>query len=452
MLSLARAKTAVAPNNVDPRSNTVGDARDRGWRLTHHAVLWDTLSSAILAHMNDLNNPHRPATLIQPSSGRSQATAVVREPLRSDRETATQDNPRLECLDALRGIAAVVVLFQHVVSMFPRPEGEFVSRILHRILSTSGSAAVDLFFVLSGFVLTLPYIGTRARGMDYTDFAVRRVMRLYPAYWIAVAVALLARFAISDDLHASALTEWTATYWSVPLTASEVLRTFSMVVPFDSGALNTVFWSLLVEMQISLLLPVFIGALAAVRSIRGALVIFASSIVIGLTIAQSSALQFLPLFVLGTVLAKHQASIAGVLANLSRKSFLALLLLSLVGMEARLFTWRYPELPPQYLAGAGAGLLIMLVLSRLRQSRLLVNPLTHLLGTASYSLYLLHIPVILLLVPPIYAYTGSILVCALSGLILSLILAHMVYKFIETPCHQSGRKLARRASRWINGE
>jgi peptidoglycan/LPS O-acetylase OafA/YrhL len=402
--------------------------------------------------MNDLNEPHRPATLTQPFSGRSQSTAVVCETLPSDREKAVRDNPRLECLDALRGIAAVVVLIQHVVSMFPRPEGEFVSRILHRICSTSGSAAVDLFFVLSGFVLTLPYVGTRARRMDYTDFAIRRVMRLYPAYWIAVVIALLARFAISDNLHTFALTEWTATYWSVPLTASEVLRTFSMVVPFDSGALNTVFWSLLVEMQVSLLLPFFIAVLATASGVRSALVILASSIVIGLTIAQSSALQFLPLFVLGTVLAKHQASLLRVLAKLSRKSFLVLLLLSLVGMEARLYAWRYPELPPQYLAGAGAGLLIMLVLSRLRQFRLLVNPFTHLLGTASYSLYLLHIPVILLLVPLIYAYTGSILVCAMCGLVISLILAQVVYKLIEMPCHESGRKLARRAARWMSGE
>lgn len=390
--------------------------------------------------------------MIPPFSGRNRSTTEACEASPSDRGAPVPDSPRLECLDALRGIAAVVVVIQHVTSMFPRPEGEFVFRILHRVLATSGSAAVDLFFVLSGFVLTLPYVGARARTMDYTDFAVRRVMRLYPAYWIAVAIALIARLALSDDLHASALTEWTATYWGIPLTVTEVLRTFSMVVPFDSGVLNTVFWSLLVEMQVSLLLPFFIVVVATAGAVRSALVILASSIIISLTIAPSTALQFLPLFVLGTVLAKHQAHIVGALAKLSGKSFLALLLISLVTIEARLYVWRFPELPPQYLAGSGAGLLIMLVLARLRRSRLLVNPLAHLLGTASYSLYLLHIPVILSLVPPIYAYTGSVFASASCGLVVSLVLAQVVYKLIEMPCHESGRKLARQAASWANGQ
>lgn len=362
-----------------------------------------------------------------------------------------RDHLRLECLDALRGLAAVVVFFQHIVSMFPIPETDLLSKTIFRVVSTSGSAAVDLFFVLSGFVLTLPYVGARAKHMDYTDFTIRRVMRLYPAYWVAVVVAIVARLTLNDPIHAFALTEWTANYWTIPLTTNAILQTGSMVIPFDSRIVNTVFWSLLVEMQISLLLPFFIVALAIASGATSALLILASTIIIALVIAPDSALLFLPLFVLGVVLAKHQGGIVEKLANLSGVMLIALALLSLVLIEARLYAWRYPGLPSDFLSGAGAGLLIVLILARWRQSRLLVNPATHLLGTASYSLYLLHIPVIFAVVPSMYAYTGSVLVSAGGALLVSLVLAQIVYRVFEMPGQASGRKLARSAARFVNG-
>lgn len=368
-------------------------------------------------------------------------------------ERAASSRSRLECLDALRGIAASVVFFQHAFSMFPLPASGTLPGTLFRIESRvfSGAAAVDLFFVLSGFVLTLPYVGQRAKQMDYTDFIVRRVTRLYPAYWIAVAAALASRLLFGDQLHASALTEWTAKHWTAPLTLSEVLRTLAMVLPMDDLALNTVFWTLLVEMQVSLLLPFFIVVFAAATGVRGTLLLFIACVVITATMAEHSGLQFLPLFALGIALAKYQAKIITALGTLARKWSVALLLLSLVLIEVRVFVpWRFPDLRPDYISGVGAGLLIMLVLAWPRLSRGLVNPVTRLLGTASYSLYLLHLPILLAVVPPLYAYTGSVLACVAGGFALSLIVAQGVYRLIELPCQESGRQLAKRVAGWTS--
>lgn len=362
---------------------------------------------------------------------------------------AVREDFRLQCLDALRGIAAAIVLVQHVVVMFPRPEGAWYSSLFFRIASMSGVAAVDLFFVLSGFVLTLPYVGNRAKPMDYADFTVRRLTRLYPAYWLSVVVALLARLTLSDQVHQSGLSTWATAYWTTPLTGTEVARTLSMVVPFDSSALNTAFWSLIVEMQMSLLLPFFIVALAMSAAARSSLLVLAIVIVVSLTVASGSALQFLPLFVLGALLARYREEVLRRLQAQSGAASWVLLLVSLALLEARLYTWRFPALPSQYLPGIGAGLLIVLVLARWRHSRFLENAATGLLGTASYSLYLLHIPVILLIVPPLYARTGSVAVCLAACLAVSVALAQIVFTCLEMPCQQAGRRLGRIVSKLI---
>jgi len=379
-------------------------------------------------------------------------TEVV-QPLSPARSGEAVGEPaRLECLDALRGIAALVVFVQHAFSMFPVPARSSLAGILFRVEHRlfSGAAAVDLFFVLSGFVLTLPYVGGRPKGMSYADFIVRRVTRLYPAFWIAVAVAVAMRLAFADRLHAAALTDWTAMHWTAPLTAMELLRTLAMVLPVNSLALNTVFWSLIVEMQVSLVLPFFIVGVAATAGARGSILILAASVVIGTTMADQSGLQFLPLFVLGVVLARHRAEITTALGLLSGRWILLLLAVCLVPIEARDFVpWRFPDLRPEYMSGLGAGLLIMLVLARPQLSNWIVNPVTRLLGTASYSFYLLHLPILLAVVPPMYVWTRSITLSLAVALALALGVAELVYRTAEVPCQLSGRRLGKRVAEWM---
>jgi peptidoglycan/LPS O-acetylase OafA/YrhL len=359
---------------------------------------------------------------------------------------------RFECLDAVRGIAALVVFFQHVLGMIPVPT-DSLANMLFRIGSRifSGAAAVDLFFVLSGFVLTLPYVSLRSRQMDCADFLVRRVTRLYPAFWIAVVVALIARMVCSEALHASALTDLTAAYWVPALSFGEIVRTLTMLLPTEPTALNTVYWSLIVEMQVSLLLPFFIPVVAATSGMRGGLLLLTATGLISVTMAEQGGLQFLPLFILGSVLAKSHREILVVLRSLSRTAFLSLLLLSFVLLEIRNFVpWRFPDLRPEYLSGLGASLLIVLVLARFSEARCLVNPVTRVLGTSSYSFYLLHSPVLLVVLYPIHAVTGSMLAGAIVALLLSLAISQGVYLIIEKPGQEWGRSLAKRFSAWIH--
>lgn len=96
--------------------------------------------------------------------------------------SALSEPGRFVGLDGLRGVAALAVLIHH------SPD-ETVSGLV-----PSGFLAVDLFFLLSGFVLTYAYEGKIASGLSLVDFMRIRLVRLYPLYLLAtlLAVAVLA--------------------------------------------------------------------------------------------------------------------------------------------------------------------------------------------------------------------------------------------------------------------
>src|ERR1700754_1815377 len=89
---------------------------------------------------------------------------------------------RYHTLDAMRGVAALSVLLYHW-----RPQ-------LPWILFGSGYLAVDLFFLLSGFIIAHAYDEKLAKGLGFLDFLALRLMRLCPmlAFGTAIGFALLA--------------------------------------------------------------------------------------------------------------------------------------------------------------------------------------------------------------------------------------------------------------------
>lgn len=91
---------------------------------------------------------------------------------------APSSGDRLQTLDGMRGIAALAVAAYHADYLFGR--GIFPSSYL----------AVDLFFILSGFVISRAYGGKLEAGLSVARFMAIRVHRLYPLYFLGVALAL----------------------------------------------------------------------------------------------------------------------------------------------------------------------------------------------------------------------------------------------------------------------
>ena len=99
--------------------------------------------------------------------------------------------------DALRGIAALVVVLGHYIGMMPINDYSkawfIISNLPIRIL-WDGAGAVNLFFVLSGFCVALPYMQkNNPRPVNYVAFMVRRIFRLYPAYFVALLLSIIAK-------------------------------------------------------------------------------------------------------------------------------------------------------------------------------------------------------------------------------------------------------------------
>ncbi|WP_419591287.1 acyltransferase family protein [Thiolapillus sp.] len=154
----------------------------------------------------------------------------------------------LDSLTCLRGVAALWVAVWHVWGFAGRPVYRFDiwdTTFDLMPLVRSGWAGVDVFFVLSGFVLGLAYcqawLGNRP-PVRTAEYFRRRLLRVLPAYWVQIAVLLLVMLAAGVGLPAG----------------RDVLAQVLMVHNLfgePSTQLNPVYWTLPVEFDFYLLLP-----------------------------------------------------------------------------------------------------------------------------------------------------------------------------------------------------
>ena len=109
-------------------------------------------------------------------------------------------------LDGIRGIAVLMVLWVHL------PAGALGSAVQHaRNLVIPGNLGVDLFFVLSGFLITRILLVDREKGVPLRYFLFRRFLRIFPIYYLTI-VLLLDRQRVSESVAAAT---YLSNYFSV---------------------------------------------------------------------------------------------------------------------------------------------------------------------------------------------------------------------------------------------
>jgi peptidoglycan/LPS O-acetylase OafA/YrhL len=161
---------------------------------------------------------------------------------------------QLPSLTSLRGVAALwVVLFHYSVVYFPNLDSSGFSGLIGK-----GYLAVDMFFTLSGFVMTHVYYRAflQSIGGNYRDFLVARIARLYPLHVLVLTLFVVAALA-------ARLTEYAATgaFHSIPLTGPRSFAAFVanlfMLQGLDAGQLswNYPAWSISVEFIAYLAFP-----------------------------------------------------------------------------------------------------------------------------------------------------------------------------------------------------
>jgi peptidoglycan/LPS O-acetylase OafA/YrhL len=158
-------------------------------------------------------------------------------------------------LDGIRGLAIVAVLLHHIAYAFV-PHGPFTRWFLP--IPQFGAWGVDLFFVLSGFLITGILIDTKSAINRARSFYGRRILRIFPIYYLILGTVLVGEH-FSQSIRAAGNLQGAADHLSYLLYFQNFLPLWHQG-DFPLGVLSP-FWSLAVEEQFYLLWPMLVWRL-----------------------------------------------------------------------------------------------------------------------------------------------------------------------------------------------
>jgi peptidoglycan/LPS O-acetylase OafA/YrhL len=351
-------------------------------------------------------------------------------------------------LDALRGVAALLVVFHHLAMSYREivhPHG--IAALIAKIFIYPGHPAVLLFFVLSGFVLQLSY--GRAASNQYWHYVLRRFMRIFPALIASLILAAIVSRPSATDIYGA----WLSGSSSGDLGFVSWLRNAALIlIKLDDMRFNPVIWSLAYEWRISLVFPLL--AVAAWRFPRTVAVLtLPIYLVANLSVQQLGVhapyleghslfgalmitLFYLPAFLMGMVLAVWVAK---------RPAAPARIPLWMEGAWLVAVAAPYFFVKEDFALALGATLLVALIVCGGRVGWLLARRPTLWLGKVSYSLYLVHFPLMLFFVS---LYPALPLPAALAATLVSaLVLSELFYRFVERPGIKLGKAIGSLARR-----
>ena len=361
----------------------------------------------------------------------------------------------LSQIDALRGWAILLVFFFHAWGISGGSTGSEPSLWFSYV--AAGRTGVTLFFVISGFLLSIPWL----RAMQSPDVAMpsfknyyaARVLRIVPLYYLAVFMACV----VSGS-------------WGTGFKAF----TFQFV-GFEIFPFSVVWWTLVTEVQFYLLLPLLIWLLAREGKSRLILLlvlilwggVYMTQVLhnpsgekISSYLLTKSLLGRLPAFLLGMLAAwiflkaralpifsANWVRVLGALAVLLALYVNGVVLRHtvLLGEWQSESNWHEHHI---YEAILWSVVLLVLVLTRPLLYRVIANSVLAVVGKLSYSLYLWHVPILFYVIYPTkerigVGFSESVLAYLLTfaALLLSLIASLLTYRFIELPGLNVKRRL-----------
>lgn len=148
-------------------------------------------------------------------------------------------------VQALRAVAALLVLAFHVYAV----EGKYFGQhVVPAVLGAFGTCGVDLFFVISGFVMTTVTRGQFGSFQSAAGFLMRRAMRIYPIYWVYSLIVLAVMIVMPQWVNASAGHH------------AEIVRSF-LLLPSDTLPLLLQGWTLEYEIFFYVVFAVLLACL-----------------------------------------------------------------------------------------------------------------------------------------------------------------------------------------------
>lgn len=359
-------------------------------------------------------------------------------------KVAAVDNKQLKALTGLRIVAALWVVVHHLSGEIFTfiPQLMFVKPIVDR-----GGLGVDLFFILSGFILTYQYVGRLGRSFTLRNaahFVKLRIARVYPVHFITLNLTVLLYLA--------------GQMFGVGMNDSGVVRTFSAYIQNvflvhawlnQPYSWNGVSWSVSAEWLAYLLFPIAIVLICKIRSHAG--------LIFGVTLPAAIYI-FLNIWVLSPGMNDRPDHVMlRIAAGFTIGCFLARVFSEIELKNAG--SWLAPlafcaVISMCYIQGLAGGLFLLplgfLVLglaigSDVLSRTLCIKPFIY-GGGISYSLYMIHglvLSVSRKMIPenaetlPI----GLRLIILIGVIVAALLAAHCLFRWIEEP----GRNLIRTA-------
>lgn len=158
---------------------------------------------------------------------------MAQQPARAVTVVDGRGQARLRYIDALRALAALLVVWLHVSEVFAQVLAAEGGRVLATVARTLdfGRVGVVVFFLISGFVIPPSLRTTRAGPLG--RFFCKRLLRIYPAYWLSIIPSAAAAW-------------W---LWGRHFGAGEILVNATLLQDvFGVPAASGVYWTLLVEL------------------------------------------------------------------------------------------------------------------------------------------------------------------------------------------------------------
>ncbi|WP_406636675.1 acyltransferase family protein [Pseudarthrobacter quantipunctorum] len=368
---------------------------------------------------------------------------------------------RLASLDGLRGVAAVVVLVHHSLLLIPqlslvnafRPANE--SPLVWLLTYTplrifwAGSEAVLVFFVLSGMVLALPALRV-GKSFDWRAYYPARIVRLYLPVVAAIMLAFVFAWLVPRRSGPD-VSYWLGSH-AEPLSVAAAAKDALLLI--GRSNLVTPLWSLKYEVIFSLFLPVYVFVLWRFRRHWVAATVLVFVAMFAGTAVGNGSVKYLPIFAIGVLLAVKFKELRGLAERIdgSRRPVMVWRLVAVLSVVALCSTWYGAALgvPVDWLDAflplvlAGATGLIFVVAFSSRAQRFFSLPTVTWLGTISFSLYLVHEPIIVtlgLLLSPAAPWLAVTLSWPIS-----LIVAWGFYVTVERRSHKLAKVVGRVAA------
>jgi peptidoglycan/LPS O-acetylase OafA/YrhL len=343
----------------------------------------------------------------------------------------------------------VVFAVHCFVILFPRELPSLAERSATEYLPH----AVIGFFILSGLVLALPFVGGRPRPFSAKSFYFERFFRLYPVYWLSIVLALSLRFLVMHTVGLASISSWPRQFWGIEVTPRVLLQHLAGFI--DTVArINPVTWTLANEIQACLFFPFIVVLVKKTRHWTfaiGAIVALIVASYFEVRLTSLNVIRTLNYFLMGAYVAKYNEELKLVLQRLPRM-LLGIGSVFLVG-----FVWIAPGSALLFrLAFIVFNILLALLMVSVQAFRpaaalARLRPVQR-MADLSYSFYLVHLPILTacayLLAPQLHSRVLTIL----FALSISISVAWAVWLFVEMPIRRWAKRSTGETGRSENPE